>query len=102
MFSYQAEMDSGERPSDLKTTILTASKASLVEEVDFLSSSRAPNMTSTAITLGKESGKAKKSKASSSQQPVVNQSQIREQVILQSLQIEKVSGNKKCKICKVH
>ena len=62
MLSYQAEMDSGKRPSDLKTSILTASKAPapLVEEVNFLSSSRAPNMTSTEITLGKESGKAKK------------------------------------------
>ena len=73
-------MDSGKRPSDLKTTILTASKAPLVAEVDFLSSSRAPNMTSTAITLGEESGKATKFKASSNQQPVVNQSRIREQV----------------------
>ena len=80
MLSWQAEIDSGKRPSDLKTTILTASKAPLVEEVDFLSSSRAPNMTSTAITLGMESGKAKKSRASSSQQPVFNQSRIREQV----------------------
>ena len=67
MLSFQAEMESGKRPSDLKTTILTASIAPLVEEVDFLSSSLAPNMTSTELTLGKVSRKAKKSKASSSQ-----------------------------------
>ena len=73
MLSYQAEMDSGKRPSDLKTLILTASKAPLVEEVDFLSSSRAPNMTSTAITLGKEKGESQevegKLKSATSGQP---------------------------------
>ena len=94
MLSYQAEMDSGKRPSDLKTTILTASKAPLVEEVDFLSASRAPNMTITEITLGKESGKGKRSKASSSQQPVVNQSQIREQIIFNQYKLKRFHATK--------
>ena len=94
MLSCQAEMDSGKRPSDLKTAIVTASKAPLVEEVDFLSSSRAPNKTSTAITLGKESGKTKKSKASSSQQPVVNQSRIREQVFFNHYKLKRFQATK--------
>ena len=100
MLSYQAEMDSGKRPSDLKTTILTASKAPLVEEVNFLSSFRAPNMTSTAITLGKEDGKAMKSKASSSQQPVVNQSQIREQVFFNHYKLKRFQATKNVNFAK--
>ena len=100
MLSYQAGMDSGKRPSDLKTTILTASKAPLVEEVDFLSSSRAPNLTSTAITLGKESGKAMKSKASSSQRPVVNQSRIREQVFFNHYKLKRFQATKNVNFAK--
>ena len=66
----------------------------MVEEVEFLSSSRAPNMTSTEITLGKESGKAKKSKASSIQQPVVNQSRIREQVFFNHYKLKRFQATK--------
>ena len=100
ILSYKAEMDSGKRPSDLKTTILTASKAPLVEEVDFLSSSRAPNMTSTAITLGKESRKATKSKESSSQQQVVNQRRNREQVFFNHYKLKRFQATKKVNFAK--
>ena len=45
MAYYKAELEEGKRPSDLRKKVLTSSKAPTVE-VDFLSSSRPPIMTS--------------------------------------------------------
>ena len=81
MAHHKAEIEEGKRPSDLRKKVLTSSKAPMVE-VDFLSSSRSPIMTSAELSLGKDSGQtSKKSKSSASQQPAVVQSNICEQVI---------------------
>ena len=55
MAHYKAEIVEGKRPSDLRKKMLTTSKAPMVD-VDFLSSSRPPIMTSAELSLGKDSG----------------------------------------------
>ena len=81
MAHYKAEIEEGKQPSDLRKKVLTSSKAPMVE-VDFLSSSRPPIMTSAELSLGKDSGQtSKKSKSSAIQQPAVVQSNICDHVI---------------------
>ena len=81
MAHYKAELEEGKRPSELRKKVLTSSKAPMVE-VDFLSSSRPPIMTSADLSLGKDSGQtSKKSNTSASQQPAVVQSNTCDQVI---------------------
>ena len=81
MAHYKAEIEEGKSPSDLRKKVLASSKAPMVE-VDFLSSSHPPIMTSADLSLGKDSGQtSKKSKSSASQQPAVVQSKICDQII---------------------
>ena len=69
---FQAELDDGKNPSDLREKVLAASKAPVV---DFLSRSRAPVMRSREVCLGQSTDrkKTKKSKVETLTQPAVLQ-----------------------------
>ena len=58
---FQAELDHGKNPSDLRKKVLAASKAPVVDDVNFLSRSRAPVMRSREVCIG-QSTERKKSK----------------------------------------
>ena len=64
---FQAELDDVKNPSDLRKKVLAASKAPVVDDVNFLSRSRAPVMRSREVCLGHstERKKSKKSKVKS-------------------------------------
>ena len=98
MAHYKAEIEEGKRPSYLRKRVLTSSKAPMVE-VDFLSSSRPPIMTSAELSLGKNSGQTSKtSKSTTSQQPAIVQSNICDQVIFSMKKKTNVLGHKILKI----
>ena len=75
MKSFQAELDGGKSPSELRKKVLAAPKAPVVDDVNFLSRSRAPVMSSREVCLGQstERKKSKKAKVEKLTQPAVLQ-----------------------------
>ena len=60
---FQAELDDGKNPSDLRKKVPGESKAPVIDDVNFLSRSRAPVMRSREVCPG-QSTERKKSKRS--------------------------------------
>ena len=70
---FQAQLDDGKSPSDSRKKVHAAPKAPLVDDVNFLSRSRAPVINSTEVCLGQSTGrkKSKKAKMETLTQPTV-------------------------------
>ena len=75
MKSFQAELDGGKSSSELRKKVLAAPKAPVVDDVNFLSRSRAPVMSSREVCLEQstERKKSKKAKVEKLTQPAVLQ-----------------------------
>ena len=70
---FHAELDDGKNPCGLRKKVLAASKAPVVNDVNFLSRSRAPVLRSREVCLRQstEQKKSKKSKVETLTQPAI-------------------------------